>query len=141
MSIHIHDLTCRYCGRPVEWCTSKAGNRYLAEAAAIYNEDGRHIKTIYPAHQCQATPEERAAVDQAQQAATAEALAKGEIIVGQQVVVAKGRKVPVGTTGTVVWVARFEDGYGVIKAKVEQADGTVFSTNIKNLAAQHLASK
>lgn len=131
---------CRYCGRPVEWLTSKAGKRYLAEAAPIYNEDGRHIKTIYPAHQCQATPEERAAVDQAQQAAKAEALANGEIVVGQKVVVAKGRKYPIGTLGTVVWVARFEDAYGVIKAKVEQADGTTFSINIKNLAAQHLVS-
>ena len=115
---------CRYCGREVEWLVSKAGKKYLAETAPIYNEDGRQIKTIYPAHRCQVTPEQRAAIE------------SGERVKGQTVVVAKGRKFPIGTEGTITWIASHEDGFGVIKVRVQKNDGEQFYINIKNLAVK-----
>lgn len=127
---------CRYCGREVEWLVSKAGKKYLAETAPIYNEDGRQIKTIYPAHRCQVTPEQRAEIDQQAKQAHAAAIESGEMVKGQTVVVAKGRKFPIGTEGTITWIASHEDGFGVIKVRVQKNDGEQFYINIKNLAVK-----
>jgi hypothetical protein len=60
---------CRYCQDEVIWRTSAKGNKYLAVQAEIRGDDGRVIKVIYPAHECRATPEERAAIDAARPAA------------------------------------------------------------------------
>lgn len=126
---------CRYCGIPVLWQVSKAGRKYLAQSVQITNEDGRHIKTIYPAHQCKATPEERANVDAQLRAANESALANGVIMKGQTVVVYKGRKVPIGTTGIVTWVAHEQDGYGVTKIRIALENGEAHYLNIENVRA------
>ena len=125
---------CRYCGRTVEWRVSKTGNRYLAEELPIYNEDGRHIKTILPAHECRATEEEKQAVRNAE----AERIQAGALVKGQTVIVHKGRKVPVGTIGTITWIAGEPDGYGVTKIRIVDANNDAHFLNIENVRAYRL---
>lgn len=127
--------SCRYCGREVEWLTSRAGKKYLAEAAPIYNEDGRHIKTVYPAHRCEVSGEQRAVIDQIEADRTTAALEAGEIVKGQRIVVVKGRKFPIGTEGTITWVAAREDAYGVVKVRVATDNGDNFYINKQNIEA------
>ncbi len=127
--------SCRYCGREVEWLTSKAGKKYLAEAAPIYNEDGRHIKTVYPAHRCTASDEQRAEINRLEEERKAAALEAGEIVKGQRVVVVKGRKFPIGTQGTITWVAAEADGYGVVKVRIAGDNGETFYINKENIKA------
>lgn len=129
-------INCRYCAREVQWATSKAGKRYLAEPATIHGEDGRRIKEILPAHRCAATPEQRQAVDAAAAVRAAEAQARGEFAVGTRVRVVKlaargGTPTDLGEA-VVVWVGpdKFHEGrlrYGVLledgqKAWVGQKD-------------------
>lgn len=66
-------------------------------------------------------------------AARAEKMASGEIIKGQTVTVVKGRKVPIGTTGTVIWVG--EDNYGKARIGIKTADGETHFTAESNLKA------
>jgi hypothetical protein len=142
----IVDTLCRYCGREVTWATSKAGKRYLAERRNIYNDDrSRVIKQILPVHVCshldgtEVTAEERRRIDERRQAENADALARGEIVVGQHVVIFKGRKYPIGTTGIVDWVAREADQYGVTKVRVVLNDGTKIYVNRENLRVAAVA--
>lgn len=64
-------------------------------------------------HECD--PERR----DAYQAAVARSLAAGEIVYGQRVEVVKGRKVPVGTVGSVIWVG--DGDYGPRVGLVDEA--------------------
>lgn len=126
-------MKCRYCGRTVEWRQSKAGKNYLAEPMPIYNEDGRQIKTISPAHQCRVSEEERAEMDAQAKRDRDAAIERGEMVIGQMVEVAKGRKFPIGTIGKITWIADQPDHFDVIKARVEKADGERFFINVANL--------
>lgn len=129
---------CRYCGQEVEWRVSKAGNRYLAVRAEIRGESGRTIRVIYPAHKCNATPEEKAAREAQIAESNAQAIQNGEIVLGQAVTVVKGRKFPIGTTGVINWIAREADGYGVIKVRIVKEDGSIFYINKENIKASIL---
>ena len=60
-------------------------------------------------------------------------LGAGEIVKGAEVVVARGRKYPKGTTGKVFWVAPEADAYDVIKVGIMTDDGEKIFINIKNL--------
>ena len=126
---------CRYCGRPTEWLISKAGHRYLAEAAPIFNEDGRQIKTIYPAHRCRVTDDERAEIDEQNRLDREARIARGEIMKGQTVIVHKGRKVPVGTTGIVTWVATEPNRYDVMQIRIALENGDAIYLNRDNVRA------
>lgn len=134
----MRETNCKFCGREVLWRESRAGKTYLAEPAPIYNEDGRHIKTIYPSHQCRATEQERLEVLRLEQERAKAQIDAGEIVKGQQVVVVKGRKFPIGTRGVIVWVANEPDQFDVVKAKVLREDGEAFYCNTANLKAEHL---
>lgn len=129
---------CRYCQREVVWRESKQGKRYLAERAEIRGaETGRVIKVIYPSHQCPVSdPADRARIVAEAAAAHENAIRNGEMVKGQTVVVSKGRKYPIGTVGTLKWVAPNPDIYGVVKACICTADGTEIWINIANLTAQ-----
>jgi hypothetical protein len=133
------DTLCRYCGREVTWATSKAGKRYLAEPTAIFGDNGNKIKEIMRAHYCTATESEKQAIDDALKARNEEAIERGEIVVGQHVVIFKGRKYPIGTTGIVDWVAREADQYGVTKVRVVLNDGTKIYVNRENLKVAAVA--
>ena len=126
-------MNCRYCGRSVEWRQSKAGKNYLAEPMPIYNEDGRQIKTILPAHECRVSEEERAEMDVQAKRDREAAIERGEMVIGQMVEVFKGRKFPIGTVGKITWIASEPDQFDVIKARVEKADGERFFINVANL--------
>lgn len=130
------ETNCRYCGRKVEWRKSKAGNTYLAESLPIYNEDGRLIKVILPAHRCNASVEERAAIDEQTKQMHEAAIESGEIVKGQSVVVVKGRKIAIGTTGVVTWVAAEQDQFDVWKVRVKMENGESFYINKANLEAK-----
>lgn len=127
------DSRCKWCGCGVSWQYSKKGHKYLAQPAPIFNEDGRQIKTIYPAHRCEATAERRAEIINEEAQRLEVAINAGEIVKGQKVTVAKGRKYPIGTTGTVTWVADREDAYGVIKVRVAVDGGEAIFINKANL--------
>lgn len=133
-------LGCKWCDCVVAWQIAKSGKRYLAQPAPIYNEDGRQIKTIYPAHRCEATEEQRTAIVEAEAQRNAAAIEAGEIVKGQRVTIVKGRKYPIGTAGTVTWVADREDAYGTIKVRVATENGEAIFVNIKNLEAATLTS-
>lgn len=126
-------MNCRYCGRHVQWQQSKAGKNYLAEATPIYNEDGRQIKTILPAHQCRVSEEERAEIDEQAKIDHQAAIERGEMVVGQIVRVCKGRKFPIGMIGKIIWIAKEADAFDVIKARIQIADGAKFYINAANL--------
>lgn len=126
---------CKWCGCDVQWQYAKSGNKYLAQPCPIYGEDGRRIKTIYPAHDCHVSDERRAEILQQEQQHNAAALEAGQIVKGQRVQVVKGRKYPIGTTGTVTWVADHEDAYGVTKARVAVDGAEAIFVNIQNLQA------
>lgn len=129
------DGTCRYCGHEVVWRESRrTGKKYLAVRAEIRGETGRVIKTIYPAHVCKVSdPAERRAIDERRDADKIAAIERGEIVIGQTVVVHKGRKYPIGTTGVIEWIAREADGYGVIKVRIVTEAGDRLYVNQANI--------
>jgi len=128
---------CRYCGREVIWTTSKAGKRYLAEPTSIIGEEGfRVIKTIYPAHRCPVTAEERKRIDADMQREHQAAVDRGEIVRGQIVEIVKGRKYPLGTIGYIDWIAQ-EEVFNVIKIRMELASGDKIYVNRANVEVVH----
>ena len=82
-------------------------------------------------HYCTATPEQaaeyqaglKAKIDE-ETKLKLEALANGEIVVGQTVKVYRGRKVPQGTIGVVFWIADEADAFGTYKIGIKSVDGT-----------------
>lgn len=98
---------CRDCGVDVTWATSRKGNRYLAVQRNWHGDFAS--RTYYPAHRCTPDPEWRERHAEAQAAGVAAAQREGRIEVGVVVDVVKGRKVPIGTRATVVWIG--EDHY------------------------------
>ena len=135
---------CRDCGTEVLWARSKKGFTYLAQEATWSvgadnsHDGGTHGKSWFPKHDCepvaawQAQYRSAMAAMEAQNAAQVEA---GAIVRGQTVEVVKGRKVPIGTTGVVFWVAAEADAYDAIKVGFRTADGEKHFINIKNVAA------
>jgi len=138
------EFPCRDCGKQVAWRTSKKGKRYLAQRAvwrigsdSSYN-GGTHEKSWWPVHECTPDPawRDRAAAQEAER--IERATAAGLIEKGVRVEVYKGRKVPVGTTGVVFWVADDEDGYGRVRAGFTTDSGDkvfVDSANLRVVAA------
>ena len=62
------------------------------------------------------------------------------ISVGMDVIVARGRKVPKGTTGRVTWMGENSFGYGwnrrtTTSVRITEANGTNHFTNITNCDA------
>lgn len=129
------ESTCRYCGHEVTWRESIRGNTYLAERVEIRGGDlNRVIKVIYPVHNCQVSdPAERKAIDDRREADNVAAIERGELIKGQNVVVVKGRKYPIGMTGVIEWVAREADGYGVFKVRIVTETGERLYINKANI--------
>jgi hypothetical protein len=82
-------------------------------------------------HYCTATPEQaaeyqaglKAQIDE-ETKLKLEALANGEIVVGQTVKVYRGRKVPQGTIGVIFWIADEADDFGTYKIGIKSVDGT-----------------
>ena len=64
------------------------------------------------------------------QARVQRAIEAGRMVRGQRVVVARGRKVPQGITGTITWVGEGQFGE---RARVQPEDGEAFFIPTKNL--------
>jgi hypothetical protein len=112
--------TCDGCGWPV--AKTKSG-RILDITHSP--RGGRRIACWSHGHEC--NPEAAAA----HAAARAAEIESGAIIKGARVVVVKGRKVPLGTTGTVTWVG--EDSWGKPRIGFRTADGESFFTATSNV--------
>ena len=65
------------------------------------------------------------------QASKAARIADGEIIKGATVTVVRGRKVPIGTTGVVVWVGQDAYGKGRIGLRVDSQTLWIASSNVE----------
>lgn len=124
LPIHI----CSKCGQDFVWATSKrTGNKYRANVG--FGEKRIYIKSSI--HECDPTHVDRyqhyvALKEQ-------EAIELGEITIGCQARVAKGRKYPIGTEGKVFWIENKAGAHGVLKVGMETADGEKVWINIENL--------
>ena len=107
--------TCDGCGSPV----AKTESGRIMPVGGSYG----YMRTYAcwgDEHVCD--PETAAA----QAALKATKIDAGEIVKGQTVTVVKGRKVPVGTTGTISWIG--EDNYGKARVGIRtEAGETVFT--------------
>jgi hypothetical protein len=133
---------CKDCGGQVEWAVSKKQNTYLAvecmwTSDAHSSANGRTNQRIfYPAHDCEPNVEYQARFKVAMQMLADDREVKlqaGEMVVGAQVEVFKGRKVPKGTAGELFWIAPQPDAYGVIKAGFKTVEGEKHFLNIENI--------
>jgi hypothetical protein len=131
---------CRDCGTPVAWRTAKSGKRYLDQPWEWQGGDySLHTKTIHGSHWCTPNPtwkEEAAAIVAAEFAAD---LAAGNIVKNAPVIVFKGRKVPVGTTGVISWIG--EDSYGAARVGIRTESGEVVYTAQSNVQLLQEATK
>ena len=125
-------FSCRDCGAQVVWATSKAGKNYLSEPWTwTDDESGTHQKVIPLGHKCKPNPqwkEDAAVIVAAQFEAD---LAAGNIVKQAPVVVFKGRKIPVGTTGIVTWIG--EDNWGAARVGILTESGEVVYTAQANV--------
>jgi hypothetical protein len=131
-------VNCKKCGLECFWDTNRHGKKYLA--VKMVQEYAGGTGTWKQPHYCTATPEQAAEyqallklqIDE-EAKIKAEALANGEIVVGQTVKVYRGRKVPQGTIGVVFWVAEEADDFGTYKIGIKSADGTKHFVAINNV--------
>lgn len=131
-------IPCRKCGWDVFWDTNRHGKRYLAQwCTREYNDGmsrgrGRWKQPHYcTEHQIEQYTQQLALLEQR----NALALASGEVVAGQRIVVVKGRKVPLGIEGTVFWVAPEENNWGIISVGFKTDDGEKHFVNIANVKA------
>lgn len=112
--------TCDGCGWPV----AKTESGRLLDMS--YSRNGaRQIACWSDSHKCD--PE----VAAAHAAVHAEKIASGQILKGATVAVVKGRKIPVGTTGVVIWVG--EDSWGKARVGFKDESGETFWTAASNV--------
>lgn len=137
------EFPCRDCGKLVEWMTTKAGKNYLAEPWIWVGKDyGLHTKTINAGHRCTPNPNWKEEAAALAAAALAADIAAGNIVKRAPVIVFKGRKVPVGTTGVITWIG--EDNYGAARVGIRTESGDVVYTaqaNVKVNATNEEATK
>ncbi len=123
---------CRDCGKSVEWRISKAGKKYLAEPWLWYGGAySEHVRTIPAGHRCTPNPTWKAEAAARAAAALAADIAAGNIVKHAPVIVYKGRKVPVGTTGIITWIG--EDNYGAARVGIRTDSGDVVYTAQANV--------
>jgi hypothetical protein len=119
---------CSKCGEDFVWATSKrTGNKYRVNVhfgekhiyikSSIHECDPIHVDR----HQYLVASKERQAIE------------LGEVTVGCQARVAKGRKFPIGTEGKVFWIANEAGAYGVITVGMETTAGEKIWINLANL--------
>ena len=134
---------CKDCNAEVMWAISKkTGKTYLAQEAAWVSDahssqNGRtNERKFYPFHKCEANADYQARYALAMEMLEADRASKidaGEIVVGQTVVVFKGRKIAVGTSGVIFWIAPQADQFGAVKAGFTTADGEKVFVNVEHI--------
>ena len=136
---------CKDCNAEVMWAISKkSGKTYLAVETtwmsdADRSQNGRtNQRKFYPFHKCTPDAEYQARYTKAMAVLEADRQSKigsGEIVVGQVVEVYKGKKIPVGTTGVIFWVAPSPDHYDIIKVGLTTPEGEKVFVNIAHIKA------
>lgn len=133
MSEPSKNFACRNCGNSVFWDTNRHGKRYLACYGKWEGSEGG-TKRIKLPHYCNETEVEWYQQELKHKAEQqAQALANGEIVKGQTVEVFKGRKLKIGLTGVVFWVAPEPDRFDAIRVGLTTDSGEKLFTNIKNV--------
>lgn len=123
---------CDQCGERVAKAESKDGKTFTAEFINWSGDEGGN-KTFLKGHRCHE--------DQVARHADTKAvlLSLGYLVKGQEVVVVKGRKVPLGTTGIIFWTAvdnGFAYGDGTVtRVGFKDAQGTAYFIDAKNVIA------
>lgn len=115
---------CDSCGRSVAKIKKEGRYPRLVDAGRDSRDNAKYVcwaKT----HECD--PEQR----DEYQAAVERDLAAGAIRKGQHVVVARGRKVPKGTTGTIIWLGT--DNWDNERVGIKDANGETHWTALKNV--------
>jgi hypothetical protein len=102
----------------------KNGKAFLATMFTAGKYDARTYY-CWQRHTCDPQRVAQVAADKAAN------LASGVLMKGATVVVARGRKVPKGTTGTVIWMG--EDNWGKGRLGLKDAEGTVHWTASANV--------
>ena len=121
---------CKRCGVPVVEVTSRrTGNDYKVEISRSHGGYWFYMK--HNVHKCHET--NLANFKAEKEAVALWAKLNDRLCVGAPVVVAKGRKFPVGTEGVVIWLATEADAYGNFKAGVKKDDGEVMWINSDNI--------
>jgi hypothetical protein len=129
---------CNSCGTEVVWAVSKTGNKYLAAPQEWRGDMTFAVRTFLPSHKC--TPNAEYQAKRAEYEASL--ISRGDLVKGQEVVVVKGRKVAIGTTGTIVWVKVEIETHQITgrettktRVGIKDADGTVHYTAGTNVLA------
>lgn len=114
---------CKRCGTQV--ARREDGKLF---AVRRYTTEGGYERFVFScytrSHRCD--PERV----QSYQDAVQRSIEAGQMVPGQSVIVARGRKVPQGTTGTITWVGESEWGE---RARVQPESGEAFFIPTKNL--------
>lgn len=124
------DYNCGKCGNRVVKAMSKAGKTYVANYEIWRGDQYNTTRWIPSGHQCFEADVVR------YQERIAYALANGEIVKGQDVIVIRGRKVPKGTEGKVFWVGE-KDFYGVQSVGIANGEDKWF-VNIDYLQVKNV---
>ncbi|AGI12304.1 hypothetical protein FF47_35 [Mycobacterium phage FF47] len=117
------EQNCKRCGRKV----ARRADGKVFDTRDYYTEAGnpRHVYSCwFPQHRCDEKDIEL------YQDAKARSIAAGELIVGQKVIVARGRKIPKGITGEITWLGASDFG---MRARVQPDEGEAFFIALKNL--------
>lgn len=130
---------CDKCGASVIKAISQAGKKYTADATVWHGDlHGVNLRFL-KGHYCQ---ERDVVLYEATKKASLEA---GEMIVGQEVIVVKGRKVPLNTVGTIFWMETVDGfAYGddkMTRIGFKDAAGTAYFIDAKNVIATNQMEK
>lgn len=130
---------CDKCGVTVIKAISDAGKRYTADASVWHGDlHGVNLRFL-KGHYCN---EEDVVRYQSLKKVMIEA---GEMIVGQEVIVVKGRKVPLNTVGTIFWMETVDGfAYGddkMTRIGFKDAAGTAYFIDAKNVIATNQMNK
>lgn len=114
---------CKRCGSHV--ARREDGKVFGVRRYTTEYGNERFVFSCYsPSHRCD--PERV----ETYQAAVQRSIEAGEMIPGQQVIVARGRKIALGTTGKITWVGKSQFGE---RARVQPESGEAFFIPTKNL--------
>ena len=115
--------SCKRCGRMVS--RREDGKIFAVRSYTTeYGNERFNFSCYAPSHKCD--PEQV----RLYQEARARDIAAGKMVPGQSVIVARGRKVPKGITGTITWVGENQWGQS---ARVQPEGGDAFFIPTKNL--------
>jgi hypothetical protein len=125
------EFPCRECGTRVAWCESNAGHTYLGQRLDWHGDEFGTERAYWPRHNCVPNPGWQELHAEQEAARIADLVAAGIVEVGVPVRVVRGRKVPIGTTGTVFWMGA--DAWDKPRIGIHDEAGETFWTATSNV--------